>query len=115
MDTAMGYHKIKLCEKDSDQTAFRTKQSHWANKRLLFGLKTTQLVQLLCFWTLSIILSLSKKHRPVYFSKHNVSETGFCLCLQVKPTQLGPIDRTSPYLRTSLYTMGKKDPDVLFS
>jgi hypothetical protein len=30
-----------------------------------------------------------KKHRPLYISKHNVSETGFCLCLQVKPTQLG--------------------------
>jgi hypothetical protein len=49
------------------------------------------------FWTLSIILSLSK-NCPVYFSKHNISETGFCLSLQVKPTQLGPIDRTSPYL-----------------
>jgi hypothetical protein len=39
------------------------------------------------------------KNRPVYFSKHNVSETGFCLRLQVKPTQLGPIDRDSPCLR----------------
>jgi hypothetical protein len=59
----------------------------------------TYYAQLLCFWTLSIVLSLSKKHRPVYFSKHNVSETGFCLRLQVKPTQLGPIDRASPYLQ----------------
>jgi hypothetical protein len=42
-----------------------------------------------------------KKH-PVYFSKHNFSETGFCLCFQVKPTQLGPIDRASPYLRTPI-------------
>jgi hypothetical protein len=40
------------------------------------------------------------KYCPVYFSKHNVSETGFCLRLQVKPTQLGPINRASPYLRT---------------
>jgi hypothetical protein len=31
--------------------------------------------------------------------KHNVSETGFCLRPQVKPTLLGPIDRASPYLR----------------
>jgi hypothetical protein len=31
---------------------------------------------------------LNLKHRPVYFSKHNVSETGFCLRLQVKPTLL---------------------------
>jgi hypothetical protein len=29
-----------------------------------------------------------------------VSETGFGLRLQVEPTQLGPIDRASPYLRT---------------
>jgi hypothetical protein len=57
------------------------------------------LVQILCFWTLSMVLSLSK-NRPVYFWKHNVSKTGFCLRLQVKPTQLGPIDRASPYLRT---------------
>jgi hypothetical protein len=35
----------------------------------------------------------------LYF-KHNVLETGFCLRLKVKPTLLGPIDRTSPYLRT---------------
>jgi hypothetical protein len=40
------------------------------------------------------------KNRPVYFSKHNVLETEFCLRLQVKPTQLSPIDRASPYLRT---------------
>jgi hypothetical protein len=38
------------------------------------------------------------KCRPVYFSKQKVSETGLCLRLQVKPTQLGPIDRLSPYL-----------------
>jgi hypothetical protein len=31
-------------------------------------------------------------HRPVYILKHNVSETGFCFRLQVKLTQLGPID-----------------------
>jgi hypothetical protein len=38
----------------------------------------------------------------LYFSKHNVSETGFCLRLHVKPTQLGPIDGASPYLGTCL-------------
>jgi hypothetical protein len=42
---------------------------------------------------------LCLKCRPVYFSKHKVSETGFCFRLQVKPTQLDPIDRASPYLR----------------
>jgi hypothetical protein len=51
------------------------------------------------FWILSIVFSLSKK-RPVYFSKHNVSETGFCLRLQAKPIQLGPIDTASPYLQS---------------
>jgi hypothetical protein len=49
------------------------------------------------FWTLSIIISLSE-NCPVYFSKHNVSETEFSLHLQTKSTQLGPIDRASPYL-----------------
>jgi hypothetical protein len=33
------------------------------------------------------------KCRPVYISKYNVSDTGFYLRLQVKPTLLGPIDR----------------------
>jgi hypothetical protein len=28
------------------------------------------------------------------FKTHNLSETVFCLRLQVEPTQLGPIDRT---------------------
>jgi hypothetical protein len=40
--------------------------------------------------------------RPVYISKHNVSETGFFLRLQVEPTHLRPIDRASPYLQTSV-------------
>jgi hypothetical protein len=40
------------------------------------------------------------KHCSVYFSTHNILETGFCLRLPVKPTQSGPIDRASPYLQT---------------
>jgi hypothetical protein len=48
-------------------------------------------------------LVFMQKHRHVYFSKHNVSETGFCLRLQVKhTTQLDLIDRASPYLRSGL-------------
>jgi hypothetical protein len=39
-------------------------------------------------------------YRPVYISKRNVSETRFCLRVQVKPTKLDPINKTSPYLRT---------------
>jgi hypothetical protein len=53
------------------------------------------------------IMFLDIIHRPVFFykylvyiTKHNISETGFCLHLQVKPTQLGQISRASPYLRT---------------
>jgi hypothetical protein len=34
------------------------------------------------------------------FIKNNVSETGFCLFVQVEPSQLVPIDRASPYLWT---------------
>jgi hypothetical protein len=37
---------------------------------------------------------------PVYISKHNFSETGFYLRLQVKPTQLGPIDRVNSHLES---------------
>jgi hypothetical protein len=58
------------------------------------------LVQILCFWTLYIVLSLFKS-RLVSLSKHSVSETRFCLRLQVKPTQFGPIDTAGPYLRTT--------------
>jgi hypothetical protein len=49
-----------------------------------------ELVHILCSWTLSIVSSLS-----TILAKHNVSEIGFYLRLQVKPTQLGPIDRQS--------------------
>jgi hypothetical protein len=33
--------------------------------------------------------------RPVFYLKHDVSETEFCLRLQAEPTLLGPIDRAS--------------------
>jgi hypothetical protein len=39
--------------------------------------------------------------------KHNVLETGLCLCLQVKPSQLGPIDRASPYVWTPAPTQDR--------
>jgi hypothetical protein len=57
------------------------------------------LIQLLCFWTVSIVLFL--------YLKHNVSETGFCLLLQVAPTELGPTDRASPYFRTPAPTQDR--------
>jgi hypothetical protein len=37
-------------------------------------------------------------YRPVYISKLNVSETGFCLRLQVKRTHLSSIDRARTYV-----------------
>jgi hypothetical protein len=66
----------------------------------IFGLHSVEFnyinLQLLCFWILSIFLFL--------FKTYNVSETGFCLHLQVEPTQLGPTDRASPYLGTAAPT-----------
>jgi hypothetical protein len=44
------------------------------------NLKPYVFIQILCFGALFIVLSLSK-NRPAYFSKHNVSESGFCLRL----------------------------------
>jgi hypothetical protein len=29
-------------------------------------------------------------HRPVFYVKHDVSETWFCHSVQAEPTQLGP-------------------------
>jgi hypothetical protein len=43
------------------------------------------------------------KHRPIYISKHNVSEIGFCIRLQVKPTQLGPIQLVPTNLRNIVF------------
>jgi hypothetical protein len=37
---------------------------------------------------------------PVFYLKYSVSETGFCLRLQVKSTRLGPMDRASLSLRS---------------
>jgi hypothetical protein len=38
-------------------------------------------------------------HRPAFYLKYNNSETGFCLSLQVDPTQVSPIGRASLCLR----------------
>jgi hypothetical protein len=46
----------------------------------------------------NIILSVI--HRPVFYLKHDVSETGFCLRLQVIRTQLSPFDVYRYHLRT---------------
>jgi hypothetical protein len=46
-----------------------------------------------------IIASLHINHSPVFYFKHDVARTEFCLHLQVEPTQLDPIDRTILSLR----------------
>jgi hypothetical protein len=52
------------------------------------------LMQVLCLWTLFVVL--------FFFSV-----TDFCLRLHVEPTQFGPIDKASPYLRTSASTQNR--------
>jgi hypothetical protein len=48
-----------------------------------------------------IIIVFLDIHFYVLFNlKHNVSENGFCLRLQVRSTELAPIDRASLYFRT---------------
>jgi hypothetical protein len=41
------------------------------------------------------------------YLKHNVSETGFCPRLQVKPILFGPIDRASPYFPICAFTISR--------
>jgi hypothetical protein len=43
-------------------------------------------------WYISITI-LDASHRPVFYLKQNVSDTGFCLRLEVELTQFGPLDR----------------------
>jgi hypothetical protein len=48
--------------------------------------------------------------RPYFFYlKQNVSETGFCLRLQVKPTQLGLIERDNLSLSGQQFVSGDRD------
>jgi hypothetical protein len=47
-------------------------------------------------WYINITITiLDIIHRPVFYLKYDISETGICLRLQVEPTQLGPIDGAS--------------------
>jgi hypothetical protein len=59
---------------------------------------TTSLKLILVILNLVTIIILDIIHRPVFYLKHNVPETRFCFVFQVKPTQLGAIDRASPCL-----------------
>jgi hypothetical protein len=47
------------------------------------------LVQILRFWTLSIVLCLSKASSCLSFLKHSVSDKGFCIRLRVIPQSRG--------------------------
>jgi hypothetical protein len=44
-----------------------------------------------------IIITLDIIHYTLFYLKHNVLETGFCIRIQAEPTQLGPIDRASVF------------------
>jgi hypothetical protein len=47
-------------------------------------------------WFINItIIILDIIHRPVFYLKQNVSETGFCLLLQVEPNRVVPIEKDS--------------------
>jgi hypothetical protein len=47
-------------------------------------------------WYINITITiLNNIHRPVFYLKHDVSDTEFCLRLQVESTQMCPVDRAS--------------------
>jgi hypothetical protein len=47
-------------------------------------------VTMVCYTTITILDII---RCPAFYLKHNVSETVFCLRIQVEPTQMGPIKR----------------------
>jgi hypothetical protein len=51
-------------------------------------------------WYIDITATiLDTVHRPVFCYKHDVSETEFCLHLQVEHKQVGPVDRANSYVQ----------------
>jgi hypothetical protein len=55
----------------------------------------------LCGWYINITITiLDIIHRPAFYLKHDVLQTGFCLRSQVESTQLGPVDIGSLCLLT---------------
>jgi hypothetical protein len=55
-------------------------------------------------WYINVtIIILDIVQRLVIYLKCDVLETGFCLRLQVDPTQLGPIDTASLCLRNVVF------------
>jgi hypothetical protein len=56
------------------------------------------------FMTIAI---LDIVHRPVTYLKHDISETGFCVRLQVEASKLGLIERDSLCVRTPTKSKSK--------
>jgi hypothetical protein len=53
-------------------------------------------------WYINItVTNLDIIHRPAFYLKHDVSETGFCLRLPVEPTQLDPVQVASLFPETN--------------
>jgi hypothetical protein len=51
-------------------------------------------------WYINITTTiLDIVYRPIFYVKHDVSKTGFCLHPQVEPTKMGRIERASLCLR----------------
>jgi hypothetical protein len=73
----------------------RRMQRSWQCVAICFH--QTTLADFVSFWPQlrSNIMFLHIINRPVQISKHDVSETGFWLCLQMEPTQVGPEIGTS--------------------
>jgi hypothetical protein len=47
-------------------------------------------------WYINITITIFNIiHRPLFYLKHDASETGFCLRPQVRPTEMGPIEALS--------------------
>jgi hypothetical protein len=46
------------------------------------------------------IITVNIIHRAIFYIKHDVSETGFCLCLAMESTQLESKDKISRCLHT---------------
>jgi hypothetical protein len=65
-------------------------KSHYQSWNLCTDFKIYFWAQILCSWTLSIVLSLSK-NTVLFIFQNSVSDTGFCLRLQVKPPVIGTI------------------------
>jgi hypothetical protein len=54
------------------------------------------------FCSLMIKVILDRVHGHVFYIKHSVSETGFCLRLHVEPTHASPIEKASLCLWTGV-------------